>query len=48
MSEKAERAFTYEKLVKGLKEGKFNKIVVCTGSGISESTGFPLFSSPKE
>ena len=47
MIEKAERAFTYKKLVKGLKEGKFKKIVVCTGAGISESTGFPIFSSPK-
>ena len=49
-SEKEEllkRKFTYDMLVDGLKEGKFKKIVVVTGAGISVSAGIPDFRSPK-
>lgn len=39
--------FSYDKLVSGIKEGKFKKICVLTGAGISVSAGIPDFRSPK-
>ena len=38
---------TYEKLVEGLKQGKYRKVVVATGAGISVSAGIPDFRCPK-
>jgi vacuolar-type H+-ATPase subunit E/Vma4 len=41
------RQFTYKKLIKGLKNNEFQKIVVVTGPGVSKSAGVPDFGNPE-
>ena len=44
---KEQADFTYEDLVEGLKAGKYKRVLVLTGAGLSVSAGIPDFRSPK-
>lgn len=44
---KEEKKFTYEEVIEGMKEKKFNKIVILSGAGLSVGAGIPDFRSPK-
>ena len=39
--------FSYRDLIKGLKNGQYRKILVLTGSGISEPAGVPTDLTPR-
>lgn len=47
IEENAQKKFTYNQLIEGLKENRFRKVVVMTGAGCSVSAGIPDFRSPK-